>query len=139
LTSITLDYAVDCAVNSCRALSPELTIWLDILVNQRKMSTRRKSLYLYMLGRVLDAQGRSDDALRSLRLSHQYDHNYLHPLFEIVNIYLRKGDLERAQKAYQDLQHANKRSLYPRDREIVALGEILQRRLHGDVASELAK
>jgi tetratricopeptide (TPR) repeat protein len=139
LTSITLDYAVGCAANSCRALAPELTIWLDILVNQRKMSTRRKSLYLYMLGRVLDAQGRSDEALRSLRSSHLYDHHYLHPLFEIVNIYLRKGDLERAQKAYQDLQHANKRSLYPRDPEVAALGEILQRRRYGDVAPELAK
>lgn len=126
LTSITLEFVASCVASRCKSLRKPLESWTTILINRYTHHRNSASFYQYLLGRTLDAQGRTDEAIAAFAQSHENDKHYLHPLFSIVNIYIRQKDVTNSRKWLEYLRTASSRSLYPRPAEISKLDALIR-------------
>lgn len=126
LTSLTLEYAVNCVSTSCSLLQPSLKTWLNGIVNRLGKSSKEASFYNYLLGRFLYSQGKYIEAIAAHRRAYEGDPLYLHPLIRIADIYIDRGDINNATRAINELRQANKNNPHPRDRYIDRLEEKLR-------------
>jgi len=127
LTKIALEYTAGCVSSNCQSLRIPLESWLKILTKRLKRQRKSASFYQYLLGRTLDAQGRTNEAIAAFTQSHNNDTDYLHPLFSIVAIYVRNNDPTNSRKWLERLRAASSRSLYPRPSEIGQLDVVVSK------------
>jgi len=125
LTKITLEYTAGCTSSSCRSLRKPLESWIRVLIKRLERHRKSVSFYQYLLGRTLDAQGRTNEAIAAFIQSHNNDTDYLHPLFSIVAIYIRNNDPINSRKWLERLRVASARSAYPRSSEIEQLNVVI--------------
>lgn len=96
-----------CLATWCNALSRPMEEWLDTLL-QRQHNAGDKSYYYYLLGISLANQGKTGDSIAAFWKSHEMDPQYLHPLFNLVSIYVQLKDLNNAEKTLHILQKSDK-------------------------------
>lgn len=126
VTQRSLDYIAGCISTKCPELQTHMEAWLNTLI-ENLPPTADLSYYYYLLGRTLVAQGKVRDGLNTLERAYQADPNYLHPLFEIANVFLGLGQTENAELMLQRLRTANANNLHPREKEIAELETAIER------------
>lgn len=119
LTDMVLQEIGRCILTSCAGLQQSMEKWLTTIIASRPNGDN--SFHYNLLGRTYLGQGRYAEAIASFKRSFDEDPHYLHPLFELVNLYIRLGRINDAVQVLQQLQQANENSLHPRDREIEML------------------
>ena len=124
LTTSLLQYAAKCLSTTCTAMQAPMERWLRFLITE--YSSSDPSFVYNLLGRTLLAQGRTDDAVDAFHRAYEADPVYLHPLFELVNLYINSGQTENAARVLAELRKANRRSLHPRDREIEMVASAIE-------------
>ena len=103
----------DCLKNRCRKLQKPFEKWLKS-ANPKK----NQAYFNYLLGSTLAAQGKYNESIEYLNLSYKQDPLYLHPLFELAQIYIHQGNVKKAREVHTEMIKANKITPHPRDREI---------------------
>jgi tetratricopeptide (TPR) repeat protein len=126
LTNIVLQEISRCILTSCAGLQRPMEKWLTTIIASRP--NKDNSFHYNLLGRTYVAQGRYAEAIDSFKRSFADDPNYLHPLFELVNLYVKLGRINDAVQVLQQLRQANETSLHPRDREIETLASAINSR-----------
>jgi tetratricopeptide (TPR) repeat protein len=117
---VALERISGCIQTDCAMLQGDLEKWLQVILKTLP-ATYDRSVYYYFLGRTLAGEGHLDEALQPLRVAYALDPMYLHPLFEIVRIYIQQQKLDEAERALAELRKANQGNLHPRDQEIDAI------------------
>lgn len=108
-----------CILAGCAGLRQSMEKWLTTIIASRPNGDN--SFYYNLLGRTYLGQGRYAEAIDSFKRSFADDPNYLHPLFELANLYIKLGRINDAVQILQQLRQANENNLHPRDREIEML------------------
>jgi tetratricopeptide (TPR) repeat protein len=111
-----------CLLGGCTRMQKDVERWMRALLAPGSVKGDR-SYYYYLLGRSLSGQNRIKEALTALRRSYEIDPRFLHPRFEIVQIFIRQKNIAAAEHELSELRKANMRNPYPRDSEIASLAE----------------
>jgi tetratricopeptide (TPR) repeat protein len=101
----------------CHPLKDNYLEWLNTFINNEP----KNSTYYYFRGIANRATGLSLPALNDFQRAHELRKDFLHPLFEMVAILLKHGQINQAEFALQQLKSANKQSKNPRHTEIERL------------------
>ena len=125
-TQMSLNYVVSCIATDCSKLQSQMEAWLRTLIEN--LSPRVDSSFFdYQLGRALIAQGKVLDGLNTLEKASRVDPNYLHPLFELANVFLSLRQIENAELILERIRKANEGNLHPREKEIAELETAIER------------
>jgi Tfp pilus assembly protein PilF len=81
-----------------------------------------------MRGYAVLGQGRIEEAKKELRMSHDLDPAYLHPLFALAEIDLETGDIAAARAVLEELDKANAKTAYPRNADLAELAAKIEKR-----------
>jgi tetratricopeptide (TPR) repeat protein len=125
-TQISLNFIVGCIASGCSELQNHMEVWLRTLV-ENLPPRFDASLFYYQLGRTLIAQGKILDGLNTLEQAYKADPNYLHPLFELANVFLSLRQIENAELILERIRKANESNLHPRDKEIAELADVIKK------------
>jgi len=101
----------------CHPLKDNYIEWLNTFIN----NDPKNSNYYYFRGQANRAIGRSLLALNDFQRAHELRADFLHPLFEMIVILLKHGQINQAELVLQQLKSANKLSKNPRNTEITLL------------------
>ena len=101
----------------CHPLKNNYMEWLNTFINNEP----KNSTYYYFRGKANRAIGHSLPALNDFQTAHELRKDFLHPLFEMIAILLKHGQINQAEFALQQLKTANKHSKNPRSTEIERL------------------
>jgi tetratricopeptide (TPR) repeat protein len=123
-TQMSLNFIVDCIATDCSKLQSQMEAWLRTSIENLPPGLDA-SFFYYQLGRTLIAQGNVLDGLNALEQASKADPNYLHPLFELANIFLSLRQIENAELMLERIQKANEGNLHPRDKEIAELAALI--------------
>jgi tetratricopeptide (TPR) repeat protein len=124
LSATMFEFVSDCLRSNCRTLQKPMEQWLRLSIEKKLI--RDPSFSYYMLGKTLVAQGRNDEAVNAFYRSYQLDPLYLHPLFELTNLYISLGQTEKATQVLTELRKANRTNPHPRDREIETVARTIE-------------
>lgn len=124
LTSSLLQYIAACLHSTCTAMQTPMERWMRTLLDAHPSGD--KSFAYNLLGRTLATQGRLDEAIAAFERSYAADPVYLHPLFELVNVYIALGKVEEASRVLRELREANRANPYPRNREIELVASAIE-------------
>ncbi len=116
-----LQNAISCILDKCTTLQPYLEEWLRTLIDNRSLRYSDKSYYYYLLGRVLLGEGKLNPAIEAYRQSYELDAKFLHPLFDLAEIYIQLDMPDSAKIMLHELRKANQISSHPRFNEIAEL------------------
>ncbi|MFQ6023262.1 MAG: tetratricopeptide repeat protein [Acidiferrobacterales bacterium] len=125
-TQISLDYVGNCVATHCSELQAPMEAWLNTLIENVPPSLDG-SYFDYLLGRTLVAQGKVLEGLNVLERAYRADPNYLHPLFELANVFLALRQIQNAEFMLDRLRRANEGNLHPRDKEIAELAAAIEK------------
>lgn len=124
LSAIMFQFVSNCLRTSCATLQKPMEQWLRFSIEAK--AVRDLSFAYHLLGQTLVAQGRNDEAVDAFYRSYQMDPIYLHPLFELANLYISLGETEKAAKVLSELRKANRANPHPRDREIETVARTIE-------------
>ena len=125
-TQMSLNYVVSCIATDCSKLQSQIEAWLRTLIENLSPGVD-SSFFDYQLGRALIAQGKVLDGLTTLEKASRIDPNYLHPLFELANVFLSLRQIENAELILERIRKANEGNLHPREKEIAELETAIER------------
>lgn len=117
-TGQALQYLGDCVLSWCHSLGPSMELWMKTLLNREDQTGVDKSYFHFLLARALFSQGKINEAVKTYNLAHETDTNYLHPLFDLVYLYVREGDGNKAKETVHRLREANRTARHPRTEQI---------------------
>ncbi len=139
LTSSLLQYIAGCLHSTCSAMQRPMEQWMTTLLEAHPSAD--KSFAYNMLGRTLATQGRLDEAITAFERSYAADPIYLHPLFELANVYIALGKVDEASRVLRELREANRTNPYPRHREIEIVASAIDalRTKSGDGAGHVSQ
>lgn len=123
-TQMSLNFIVGCIATDCSKLQSQMEAWLRTSI-ENLPPRLDASFFYYQLGRTLIAQGKVLDGLNALEQASKADPNYLHPLFELANVFLSLRQIENAELMLERIQKANEGNLHPRDKEIAELAALI--------------
>jgi protein O-mannosyl-transferase len=124
LSATMFEFVSNCLRSNCATLQKPMEQWLRLSIEKKLV--RDPSFSYYMLGKTLVAEGRNDEAVDAFYRSYQMDPIYLHPLFELANLYINLGETEKAAHVLTELRKANRTNPHPRDREIETVARIIE-------------
>jgi tetratricopeptide (TPR) repeat protein len=124
LTSSLLQYIAACLHSTCTAMRVPMEQWMRTLLDAHPSGDQ--SFAYNLLGRTLATQGRLDEAIAAFERSYAIDPVYLHPLFELVNVYIALGKVDEASRVLRELREANRTNPYPRSREIELVASAIE-------------
>ena len=124
-TILTLDNVDGCLQTWCNLLMPQMEQWLEIIT--AKPDGPEPGYFQYRLGRIKAMQQKYGEALNLFQKPYEADKQFLHPLFEQINIFLTLGQLDNAEYVLAILKQASADSFYPRDREITRVEADIKR------------
>jgi tetratricopeptide (TPR) repeat protein len=124
-TILTLDNVDGCLQTWCNLLMPQMEQWLEIIT--AKPDGPEPGYFQYRLGRIKAMQQKYGEALNLFQKAYEADKQFLHPLFEQINIFLALGQLDNAEYVLAILKQASANSFYPRDREIARVEADIKR------------
>jgi tetratricopeptide (TPR) repeat protein len=101
----------------CAPLKDNYIEWLNTFIENNPKTEN----FYYFRGKAYRAMGNSLSALNDFQRAHELRDDFLHPLFEIIVILLKHGQIEQAEIALLQLKTANKKSSNPRNNEIYQL------------------
>jgi len=101
----------------CQPLKNNYIEWIDTFIS----NDPKNSNYYYFRGKANRAVGRSLLALNDFQKAHELRGDFLHPLFEMIVILLKHGQVNQAELVLQQLKTANKLSKNPRHTEVALL------------------
>ena len=112
----TLSEVDACLQTWCSSLVPYMQQWIEAILKNPKAPD--PGYFQYRLGRIKTLQHEYLEALNLFQKAHEADKQFLHPLFEQINIFLKLEQVHNAEFVLKKLKEANTQSRYPRDREI---------------------
>lgn len=115
-----------CPQNSCDKMLKSYQKWIFAVLNGHRYQTD-KSYFFYLLGITYIADNQPNEAVKAFLISHQTDRQFLHPLFKLASLYIQAKQIEDAESVLKLLVTANRASAHPRDRQIDALKQEIQR------------
>ena len=123
-TQIALENIVQCLGKGCEKMQKPAEEWLHEIIKQ-KTSLKSASQYNYLLGKTLKSKGEQLNALNAFQRSHEGDPDFLHPLFEMLDILIRLKQMKNAKIVFKWLEESNNHTPHPRDKEVAKLKKIL--------------
>ncbi len=121
-TQLALDQIAGCLKKEpCAPLKNNYLEWINAVIDKNP----NKATYPYLKGKALRAMGKDLAALNAFQASHDLSGNYLHPLFEMVDILLRMRQITQAEKIVEWIEEANEKTNFRRDEELKKLKNIL--------------
>lgn len=112
---LALSQLSDCLpLDSCKAIRKNYLEWVDEIIKKHP----RMAYYYLFKGKALLALGEEIQALNTFQNAFDMDEKFLHPLFEIADIFIKKGDTTNSLRVINWLKEANKKATIPRDNEI---------------------
>jgi len=118
-TLLTMDQVDGCLQTWCSTLMPHMEQWLETIL--KKPDVPDPGYFRYRLGRIKTIQHKYGEALNLFEQAYEADHQFLHPLFEQINILLTLGQIDDAEFVLERLKQANAKSHYPRDQELARI------------------
>lgn len=118
-TILILDRVDDCIQTSCKSLMPLMEQWLETIL--KNPHAPDPGYFQYRLGQLKAIQGEYGLALNLFQRAYETDRQFLHPLFEQINIFLNLGQIGNAEYVLAELKRANANSRYPRDQKITQI------------------
>lgn len=115
-TILILDRVDTCLQTSCKLLAPLMEQWLEAIL--KNPVAPDPGYFQFRLGQIKAMQRQYGEALNLYQRAYETDRDFLHPLFEQINIFLTIGQIDNAEFVLMELKRANATSRYPRDREI---------------------
>jgi protein O-mannosyl-transferase len=109
----------NCVTRNCTKMQPYLQRWTQAML--RNPGKKDVSYSYFLLGRALLGQGRADDAVEAYKRAYELDNNFLHPLLDLVELYLYYGRPDYAEAILSQIRAVNARSVHKRDSEIARL------------------
>jgi tetratricopeptide (TPR) repeat protein len=98
----------------CAPLKDNYIEWLNTFIDNNPKTEN----YYYFRGKAYRATGNSLSALNDFQKAHELREDFLHPLFEIIVILLKHGQIDQAEITLLQLKTANGKSANPRNTEI---------------------
>jgi len=119
---LALSQISDCLqYDSCSPLRENYIEWIDAVIK-----TKPNMPYFYLLkGKALVAQGKDIEALNIFQQGFDMDQKFLHPLFEMIDIFMNKREANNARLVISWLKEANEKASIPRDKELKLLEQKL--------------
>jgi len=117
-TELALDQIVEClGQEACKNLRENYIEWIDAIIKKKPTTA-----YFYLFkGKAELALGNELNALNIFQKAFEMDERFLHPLFEIVDILLKKGNIKQAEQTLSWLKQENEKATIPRHKEIKQL------------------
>lgn len=120
-TILTMNQVDGCLQTWCSTLTPHMEKWIETIL--QIPDAPDPGYFRYRLGRIKAIQHKYGEALNLFQQSYDADHQFLHPLFEQINIFLKLGQIDNAEFVLARLKQANAKSRYPRDQDIARIEE----------------
>ena len=122
---------------ACEPLQNNYLAWINQLIKQDP----RNADYYYHRGRTQRALNNPLAALNDFQRAHELHRTFLQPLFEVIDILLRSGQLSAAEEVVTWLENSNQASMLKRDQEINQLKQFISHLKEGAAQSnqELSK
>ncbi len=108
---------------ACEPLQSNYLEWINQLIEQEP----RNADYYYHRGRAHRAINSTLAALNDFQRAHELHRTFMQPLFEMIDILLRSGQLTAAEEVVTWLENSNQASTLKRDKEIKQLKEFISR------------
>ncbi|MDH5512967.1 MAG: tetratricopeptide repeat protein, partial [Gammaproteobacteria bacterium] len=118
-TFLAMQHITNCLQTWCSSLQAPLENWTRTILN-RDTPPGDVSYFYYALGLALASQNKIPPAIESLKISHELDPIYLHPLFALASIQVQLADVDGAQQTLELLRAAHRRHRHPRFKEMAA-------------------
>jgi tetratricopeptide (TPR) repeat protein len=115
----------NCVTRTCPQMQPYLQRWTRAML--RNPGKKDVSYSYFLLGRALLGQNMADEAIEAYRRSYELDNNFIHPLLDMVELYLYYGRPDYAEVVLAQIKTVNERSVHKRDSEIARLSEKISR------------
>jgi len=117
-TQLALDQIAGCLKKApCAPLKENYLAWINTVI-QKAPNT---AVYRYMRGKAHRAMNNDLAALNDYQKAYDISNTFLHPLFEMVDILLRMGQVAHAEEIVKKIEEANKRASLRRDDELKKL------------------
>ena len=121
-TQLALDQIAGCLKKEpCEPLKNNYLEWINAVIDKKP----NNATYPYLKGKALRAMGQDLAALNAFQTSHNLSGNFMHPLFEMVDILLRMGQINQAERIVSWIEEANEKTTFRRDNELKKLKHIL--------------
>ncbi|HKQ30740.1 MAG TPA: hypothetical protein VJS66_05595 [Burkholderiales bacterium] len=109
----------NCVTRNCTRMQPYLQRWTSAML--RNPGKKDVSYSYFLLGRALLGQDRPNDAVEAYKRAYELDNNFMHPLLDLVELYLYYGKPDYADAILAQARIVNTRSVHKRDAEIERL------------------
>jgi len=117
-TELALEQIAEClSLEVCKSLRLNYIQWINIII-EKKPSTAYFHLFK---GKAVLSIGDDLKAINIFQKSYELDEKFIHPLFEMIDILLKKGDIIHAEKVLVWIKQANQKSQISRNFEIKQL------------------
>lgn len=127
-TSWALSNVSGCILDECSTLQPIMETWLKAILEAPSSRFSDRSYIYHLLGRTLFGEGKINEAIDAYRKSYEIDPQYLNPLVELADMYIRIGRLDYARIIISEIQRANKHVIHPKIREFEQLQLLMRER-----------
>jgi len=123
-TKFTLDSIASCLKTpACKRVQHNYLEWINIIIENNP----KIAYYHYLKGRAQLALSNELQALNTFQHAYFLDKKFIHPLFEIANIFLRNGQLSQVEKLIITMDATNKIAVYKRDKELQQLKDLIHK------------
>jgi len=121
-TQLALDQIAGCLKKEpCAPLKNNYIGWIDAVVNKEP----NNAIYYYLRGKAKRSLNKDLSALNDFQRAHEISPIFLHPLFEMVNILLRAGQVSQAEEIIGWIEEVNSKTTFKRDKEIEQLKQLI--------------
>jgi len=123
-TKFTLNNIARCLKTpACKGIQHNYLEWVNVIIENNP----KVAYYHYLKGLAQLSLSNELQALNTFQHAYFLDKKFIHPLFEIANIFLRNGQLDQVEKLINTMDETNKIAPYKRDREVQQLKDLIQK------------
>ena len=133
-TKLALNQIVDCIRKEpCSPLKNNFLTWMNAVIEKKP----NEAAYHYIRGKAQRASGNELAALNDFQHSHDINPQFLHPLFEMADILIRKGQVTQAKEVVKWIEESNEKTTFRRDKELHKLKKIITKLERNRAAASL--
>lgn len=120
-----LDQIAGCLnIEACAPLRNNYLEWINAAIAK----SPKHAVYYYIKGKAQRANGDILGAINTLQQAHDISPHFLHPLFEMAAIFIQLNELKHAEQIIGQIETANEKTTFRRDRDLKQIKHILENR-----------
>jgi hypothetical protein len=120
---LALNQIADCLKKEpCAPLKQNYLDWISAVIEKSPNTAR----YWYLRGKTHRAMNNDLAALNDYQKAYDISDGFLHPLFEMADIFLRMGQITQAEEIIKWIEGANEKTTFKRDGEVEQLKRLVE-------------